>query len=112
LLNFKTYIFEHPTDNEVTAITRRSYLFAGLFGAFYVLFSGFVARFFLALLVDAFFFLAALVAASVIAAHLSNLEASVILVFLVIAVMVLRARPMIAIVRSGYRRRGWSVTPI
>jgi hypothetical protein len=110
LLRLKTYIFEHPTDNDVASITRRSYIFAGLFGAFYVLARGFVGRFFLALAVDALVILIGMVATVAIAAHMSTLDTSVALVFLVLILMMVRASPIVGIVKTGYQRRGWSVT--
>jgi len=111
-LHIRTYIFEHPTDNKIASITRRSYIYAGLLGAFYVLASGFVGQFFLALAVDALFVAVGLLAAIGIIANMPSHEASVVLVFLVIVVMAVRARPMIALVRTGYQNAGWSVTPI
>jgi hypothetical protein len=112
MLRLRTYIFEHPTDNVVATVTRRSYIYAGLFGAIYVLFRGFVGRFFMALLVDALCVLIGLFVATAIAANMPTLETSVVLVFLVMIVMFARARPMIMIVKNGYAERGWSITPI
>ena len=111
-MHLKTYIFEHPTENKVRALTRRSYIYAGLFGSLYVLFQGFPGRFLLALMVDTFFIALGALAAVALIANMAARDASVIFVFLVIAVMGARARPMIVIVKNAYANRGWFVTPI
>ncbi len=41
----KTYRFKHPQSDYVETLNEWSYLWAALFGAFYVLFKGFVGRY-------------------------------------------------------------------
>lgn len=49
---FRTYRFKHPQSDYVESIDGWSYIWAGVFGPFYILFKGFVGRFFLALVIS------------------------------------------------------------
>ncbi|HTR85488.1 MAG TPA: hypothetical protein VMI56_13495 [Reyranella sp.] len=107
MFRLKTYIFEHPTENVVRTIDRRSYIFAAVFGSFYVLYRGFVARFFMALLLDALLTLGALAVIVAVAVHLRGVEASLVLVFIPLVVIVVRAKPIVDLIKVGYIERGW-----
>jgi hypothetical protein len=111
MFKLKTYIFEHPTKNLVRTIDRRSYIFAAIFGSFYVLYRGFVGRFFMALLLDALFTLGAIVVIVAVALQLHGAEASVVLVLIPVVVIVGRAKPIVDIIKWGYIGQGWATIP-
>jgi len=110
-LRLKTYIFEHPRENLVRTIEVQSYVLAALFGSFYVLYRGFVGRFFLALLVDMFLILIAVLLTTIVGFGMRGAALSIFLLVVVVAICVLRARPMINIIKVGYMTQGWTVTP-
>jgi hypothetical protein len=110
-LRLKTYILEHPKENLVRTIEVQSYVCAALFGSFYVLYRGFVGRFFLALLIDGLLILIAVLLTTFVGFGMRGVPLSIFLLAIVVAVCVLRARPMINIIKVGYMTQGWTVTP-
>lgn len=106
---FPTYEVEEPESHEVSSLGGGSYMAAGLLGSLYVLSKGFVGRFFLALAVDLAGFAAAGLVVMVLVNYLGGAEAYIAMLVVVIGMCVVRSVPMIAIVKNGYRRRGWTV---
>lgn len=111
MFSLKTYLFEHPSENEVRTITRRSYIYAALFGSLYVLAHGFVGRFFVAFTVDIACAAVGLLLVSVAAIFLHGIEVRLALVAIFFAILAARARPIISIVKVGYQMRGWATMP-
>jgi hypothetical protein len=107
---FRGYRFEHPRDETVIVVGGWSYLWAGLFGAFYVWRMGFGKSFLRALAINllygvvfaGFFFGTLTVIRSALAWY--GLQAVAIPV-----VIVLQGSTMLRMIRDGYRRRGWLV---
>ena len=104
---FPTYVVEEPESHEVSGLDGRSYVMAGLFGCFYVLFKGFLGRFFLALAVDLGLLAMTVVVGAGVANYMGGAMAWIALMMLALGFGVVRSVPMIAIVKNGYRRRGW-----
>lgn len=107
---FPPYRFTHPEREESVFIRRWSYLWAGLFGAFYVAWKGMGARFLLALLVNIAFLLLALAVIGATSLHFvpKNYQA-IALVGMVPGIVGLQGMAMVRLIRTGYRRRGWRV---
>lgn len=101
------YRFEHPNEEEHTVIiTGWSYVWAGLFGAFYVALKGHPRQFPKALLVN----LAYLVPYVLLVGASSQLAPNAQLTAVVLSVpviLILQSLAMVRLVRDGYRRRGW-----
>lgn len=109
---FKTYEVEEPETHAVKILGADSYLAAAVLGSLYVLLRGFVGRFFVALVVDAAFVLAAFLVALPITAQLGGAEAIIALCIIALGACIGRSVPIIAIVKNGYRSRGWMVTRV
>ena len=109
---FKTYAVEEPETHAVSILGGGSYVAAALLGSFYVLLRGFVGRFFLALAVDAVFVGLAFLVALPITAQLGGAEAVIALALVALGACIARSVPIIAIVKNGYRSRGWRVTRV
>ncbi len=99
------YRFEHPRTEESVTVGGWSYLWAGLFGAGYVLWigSGSVWKALALNLAYGLAFLAVVAVTSFIPAKFQFL----VLLPLVPGVIVAQGASMISIIRSGFRRRGW-----
>jgi len=99
--------FEHPATEQQAFVRPSSYLWAGLFGAGYVMWvgKGSVGR---ALAINA---IAGLAVLAILAATFSLaplLQVSCVVLIVPVAIY-LQGRAMLAIVRRGYRREGWLV---
>jgi hypothetical protein len=106
---FPTYEVEEPESNAMRSLDGGSYVVAGLLGCFYVLIKGFVGRFFLALAIDLVGIAGAGFAILVLANYLGGIDAYFAMLIVILGLAVVRSVPMIAIVKNGYRRRGWTV---
>ena len=106
---FPTYEVEEPESHAVSSLGGGAYMAAGLLGSLYVLSKGFVGRFFLALAVDLAGFAAVGFMVMVLANYLGGAEAVIAMLVVLIGMCVVRSVPIIAIVKNGYRRRGWTV---
>ena len=106
---FPTYVVEEPESHAVSSLDGGSYVAAGLLGCLYVLVKGFVGRFFLALAVDALLLAMTAVVGAGMANYMGGAMAWIALMVLVLGFGVVRSVPMIAIVKNGYRRRGWQL---
>jgi peptidoglycan/LPS O-acetylase OafA/YrhL len=91
-------------------VRRWSYLWAGLFGAFYVAWKGMGSRFLLALLINIGFVLAAVAVAGVTSfPFVPKRQQAIALVAMVPIIIGVQGTVMIRLIRDGYRRRGWKV---
>jgi hypothetical protein len=106
---FPTYEVEEPESHAMSSLGGGSYVAAGLLGSVYVLSKGFVGRFFLALAVDLAGFAGVGFVVMVLVNFLGGAEAYIAMLVVVIGMCVVRSVPIIAIVKNGYRRRGWTV---
>jgi hypothetical protein len=106
---FPTYEVEEPESNSIRSIDGGSYMVAGLLGCFYVLIKGFVGRFFLALAVDLFLVAGAAFVVLAMVNYLGGADAYIAMLVVLIGLCVVRSVPVIAIVKNGYRQRGWTV---
>jgi hypothetical protein len=106
---FPTYEVEEPESHAVSSLGGGSYVAAGLLGCFYVLLKGFVGRFFLALALDLAGIAAAAFVMMVLANYMGGIDAFFAMFIVLLGLCVVRSVPMIAIVKNGYRHRGWTV---
>jgi hypothetical protein len=104
----QAYRFEHPSGEEqIDLVDGWSYLWAGLFGAFYVARKGFRRQFAKAAAINFGFLLATLgVVSFSFVLRPALLQLGLVIVSLPLVVL-LQGISMIRIVRDGYRRRGW-----
>jgi len=106
---FPEYRFEHPhLADQIVTIGGWSYLWAGLFGCFYVFAWGSPRHFLKALAIS----LACLVLLAAILALAAMVPSPVQLGILLVAVPLLvfvQGLAMVGLVRDSYRRRGWWV---
>lgn len=103
---FKTFRFEHPKTEQSIIVGGWSYVWAGLFGAFWVLSYGFGSYFLRAFAVN-IGCLVALVGLTAAPLFLKPLYAIFVLVVFVPAVFVFNSVNMVALIKTAYRRRGW-----
>ena len=105
---FDTFEFDHPHTNETRVIGTRSYVWAALFGPFYVLSHGFVLQALLMVPVSAAIGLAAFVSTMLVIDFIGSTEATVFSLFAA-PVVALAAQSVAAIelLRWTYLRRGW-----
>ena len=106
---FPTYEVEEPESNALRSLDRSSYVVAGLLGCFYVLVKGFVGRFFLAMAIDLVLIAGAGLVILVLVNYLGAVDAYLAMLAVILGLCVVRSVPMVAIVKNGYRRRGWTV---
>jgi hypothetical protein len=109
---FGGYRFEHPRTEAAVEVGGWSYLWAGLFGAFYVWNKGFRHLFLKALAINigySLVFVAVWIATSVPQVPI-KIQALVLLALVPILILV-QGNTMIRMVRDGFRRRGWMIRP-
>src|SRR5476651_716920 len=103
---FPRYLFESRQSHRRVVVRRLSYLWAGLFGPFYVLSKGgglYVVQA-LALTAALTVALAALVA---VTSYISAFQQTVLVCIAVPVVLVFQAMKTVNILKTSYRRRGW-----
>jgi hypothetical protein len=104
------YQFEHPRNEIVVEVGGWSYVWAGLFGAFYVWHMGFRKQFWRALAINLLF---AVAFAGFFFGSLTAIRSALqwygLQVVAIPAFIVLQGMTMLKMVRDGYRRRGWLV---
>jgi hypothetical protein len=107
---FGGYRFEHPRTEVSVEVGGWSYLWAGLFGAFYVWRKGCGAQFLKAFAFNIAYALAfiGVWGATSIPQVPVRMQALVLLA-LVPTLVLVQANTMIRIIRDAYRRRGWMV---
>ena len=103
---FKTFRFEHPKTEQSVIVGRWSYVWAGLFGAFYLLHHGFSSYFLRAFAVN-IGCLVALIGLTAAPLFLRPLYAIFVMVVFVPTVFVINSVNMVSLIRTAYRRRGW-----
>ncbi len=105
---FDTYEFDHPHTDETRVIGARSYVWAALFGPFYVLSHGFVLPALLMVLVSAAIGLAAFVFVMFVINFIGSTEAIILVLFVApVAALVAQSVATIELLRRTYLRRGW-----
>lgn len=109
---FKTYEVEEPETHAVKILDAGSYWAAGLLGSLYVLVKGFAGRFVVALTIDIACAAVATVFAALISNYLGAAEAVIAFGVIIIMLCAVRSVPIIALVKNGYRSRGWMVTRV
>ncbi|MFI4998672.1 MAG: hypothetical protein ACHQK9_02230 [Reyranellales bacterium] len=103
---FKTYRFEHPKTEQSILVGGWSYVWAGLFGAFWVLSMGF-GKYFLRALATNIGFLLVLVVFVGVTSYVKPLYQLFALVLAMPTFFVAQGVSMVSIVRTAFRRRGW-----
>ncbi|MCW5732501.1 MAG: hypothetical protein KIS73_00150 [Enhydrobacter sp.] len=106
---FQGYRFEHPRKEMVVEVGGWSYLWAGLFGAFYVWRMGFGRLFAKAMAINLGYltFFIGVWAATSYAVPL-RIQAAILLAMIPILI-ISQGVTMIRMIRDGYRHRGWMV---
>jgi len=106
---FRGYRFEHPRNETVVEVGGWSYLWAGLFGAFYVWrhdFRRLFLRAFAINLCHLLFFIGVWAATSWVVPL--RIQAAILLA-MVPALIISQGAAMLRVIRDGYRHRGWLV---
>jgi hypothetical protein len=109
---FGGYRFEHPRTEVTVDVGGWSYLWAGLFGAFYVWGKGFPQLFWKAVaynIVYALVFFGVWAATSVPQVPIKF--QALILLALIPTLILAQGNQMIRLIRDGYRRKGWMIRP-
>ena len=109
---FGGYRFEHPRTEATVDIGGWSYLWAGLFGAFYVWRKGFPQLVWKALasnILYAGIFFGVWFATSVPQVPIKF--QALILLAMIPTLILVQANTMIRMIRDGYRRKGWMIRP-
>jgi hypothetical protein len=106
---FRGYRFEHPRNETVVEVGGWSYLWAGLFGAFYVWQLGF-GRLFLKAFAINLGFLFAFVGVWAVTSYVVPIRIqAVILLATIPALTIVQGAAMLRMIRGAYRHRGWMV---
>ena len=106
---FRGYRFEHPRNETVVEVGGWSYLWAGLFGAFYLWRKGFGRLFLRAFAINLgylFFYIGVWAVTSYVV--VLRIQAAILLV-MIPALMIAQGATMLRMLRDAYRRRGWLV---
>ncbi len=106
---FRGYRFEHPRNETVITVGGWSYVWAGLFGAFYVWRMGFGRYFLKAFTINlgyAFFYIGVWAVTS----YVVPLRIQAVILLAMIPTLILaQGTTMLRMLRDAYRRRGWLV---
>lgn len=105
---FRTYRFEHPTTEQSVTIHRSSYLAAGFFGPFYVLYWR-VPGFFTSLVIFLALTLAIVAVSGVTSFFLPPRTQLLVLVVAVPVALAIQSIMVIDLVKKSFRRRGWII---
>jgi hypothetical protein len=106
---FRGYRFEHPRNETVVEVGGWSYLWAGLFGAFYVWRHGFGRLFLRAFAINLgylFFFVGVWAATSYVVPL--RIQAAILLA-MIPTLTIAQGATMLRMIRDAYRHRGWMV---
>ncbi|MDP1962932.1 MAG: hypothetical protein Q8K93_12105 [Reyranella sp.] len=105
---FNTYRFDHPETDESKTLDGRTYLWAALFGPFYILFSGFPLLALLMIPISAAIFVAAFAGFGLVDWVLGSEVVTVGALFVVpVAAFTLQGIVAVELVRRAYLRAGW-----
>ncbi len=102
-----TYRFDNPQTNMSVRLGKWSYVWAGLFGAFYVLVKTGPTRFLKAIGVTLLCMLALTAIVGLTSVLVSPFRQVLIVAIGVPVVLVFQSSKMMELVRRGYRRQGW-----
>jgi hypothetical protein len=105
---FTSYRFEHPVTEQSIMVAGWSYLWAGLFGVFYVRWIGYPKRVLPALLLNVAF-VVGLVVVAVTASFLPLLLKVILLLAAIPGLVLGQSLTMTFIIRKSFRRHGWLV---
>jgi hypothetical protein len=105
------YRFEHPRTEASVAVGGWSYLWAGLFGAFYVWRMGFRQYFLKAFAINLSFLVVFIVAWGITTYAVPLFVQGLILCALVPLLIIFQGALMLKMVREGYYRLGWNTQP-
>jgi hypothetical protein len=106
---FRGYRFEHPRNEIVVECGGWSYLWAGLFGSFYVWRMGF-GRLFLKAFAINLGYLALFVAVWAVTSYVVPLMIQAVILLATIPILTIaKGAAMLRLIRDGYRHRGWLV---
>jgi hypothetical protein len=103
-----SYTFTDPKSDGRAGSNARSYLWAGLFGAPYVLFAGAANRFFHALALQ-IVCLGAFFCSAIAASFIPQTLQAAFLAIVLPVVLAVQAFGIVRLVRRSYRSRGWRV---
>ena len=103
----REYRFEHPKTERSVTIRRWSYLWAGLLGAAYVWWIG-TGSVLQALAIN-ITFAVGVIAIGLGTSILSSLQQFLIILVLVPLAILTQGSMMIALIREGFRKRGWMI---
>ena len=105
---FSTFEFDHPRTDETRVIGRRSYLWASLFGPFYVLTHGFPLSAALMIPISATIFIVAFIFVVLVDGFFGSIAISISAIVLApIAALTAQGLATIELLRWTYLRRGW-----
>lgn len=105
---FNTYRFDHPESDASRTLDGRAYLWAALFGPFYILFNGFLLPALLMIPVSAAIFIGAFFGFGLLDWVLGSEVVTVgALLVVPIAAFALQGIVAIELVRRAYLRAGW-----
>ena len=108
---FTSYRFEHPNTEESILVAGWSYVWAGLFGGFYVLWKGARLGILRAFLINLVCAVVVFMVISVMA-FAGSIPAAYRFIALGLAVPIIvaiQAVSMVSIIKDAYRKRGWMV---
>lgn len=105
---FSSYRFDHPDNGQEITLAGGSYVWASLFGPFYVLAKGFVLLAVAMLLLSCGIGLAALVGSTLFVSFFQSSDLGILaIVFAPLLALVAQGIAAVELVRLGYLRRGW-----
>jgi hypothetical protein len=105
---FRTYRFEHPKTEESVVIHRSSYVAAGIFGPFYVLYMR-IPGFFPSLLISIALTAVIVAISGVTSFFLPPRTQLLALVIAIPVALAIQSILVIDLVKKSYRRRGWLI---
>jgi hypothetical protein len=103
----KSVRFEHPKTEKSITLRRKSYLWAGLFGAAYVRWIGYGSVLKAVAINIGFVFLVLVVVGITSTRYVKPFVQFVTLVAMVPLIVWIQGEMMISIIRTAFRRRGW-----
>ena len=106
---FRGYRFEHPRNETVVEVGGWSYLWAGLFGAFYLWQKGFGRLFPRAFAVN-LGYLVLFVGVWAVTSYVVALRIQAAILLIMIPILTIaQGTTMLRMLRDAYRRRGWMI---
>jgi hypothetical protein len=106
---FPRYRFSNPQTEQNVFVTRWSYLWAGVFGFFYVLFKGMAQRALVAVFVNATIVVMFIGLTGVTSFILPPRQQFMVIAGAIPVLIAIQGTMMVNIVRDGYKKRGWRI---